>query len=107
MAENNSNIESLLREHLQQDKSRLDRIEDKIDRLSDTVVAIARAEEKLITLESARSEVGATLEDHENRLDRHEARLQDGDVTLNTITKVFWTIVTAALGALTLMYIGK
>jgi chromosome segregation ATPase len=71
------------------------------------VVALARAEQKLIGLEEARADVNERLDEHESRLDKHEARLQDGDVTLNSITKVFWTVVTAALGAVTLMYFGK
>ena len=104
---NDSKLEQLLIQHLeqdqkkqQQDQNRLNRIEDKIDKLSDTVIALARAEEKLINLEASRIQVLNTLDAHEERLDKHEARLQDGDVTLNSITKVFWIAVTFAIGSL-------
>ena len=35
----------------QSDKTRLDRIEEKIDRMSEAVIALARAEEKIISLD--------------------------------------------------------
>ena len=94
-----SNLESLLKQHLAADQSRLDRIETKIDKLSDTVVALARAEEKLFNLEASRMNIIDTLEEHEERLDNVDRRLADGDVTLNTITKLTWVIVGSALAA--------
>lgn len=102
----NENIEKLLRDHLSQDNYRLDRIEEKIDKLSDTVVALARAEEKLINLESSRHQILDAIDTHEERLDKHEARLNQGDVTLNTITKLFWIVVTAVVGALVVYLAG-
>ena len=95
-----NSLETLLKEHLKQDQSRLDRIEIKIDKLSETVIALARAEEKLITLESNRLEVGKRLDAHDERLDRHSERLNSGAVTLNTIQKVFWLIVSAAIATI-------
>jgi DNA repair ATPase RecN len=95
-----SNLEALLAEHLKADQNRLDRIEDKIDKLSETVIAIARAEEKLISLESARNDILDTLENHEERLDKHAERLNAGSVTLNNIQRLFWICVSAAVAAL-------
>ena len=69
-----SNLESLLKQHLAADQSRLDRIETKIDKLSDTVVALARAEEKLFNLEASRMNILDTLEEHEERLDNVDRR---------------------------------
>lgn len=103
----NDNIEKLLKAHLSQDNYRLDRIEEKIDKLSDTVVALARAEEKLINLEGSRQSILDTLDTHEQRLDKHDARLNEGDVTLNTITKLFWIVVTAAVGVLVVYLTGS
>ena len=102
----NDNLESLLKQHLEADQARLDRIETKIDKLSDTVVALARAEEKLINLESSRHQILDTLDAHEERLDGHDKRLSEGDVTLNTITRVFWITVTSAIGALIVFLAG-
>lgn len=95
-----SNLEALLAEHLKADQKRLDRIENKIDKLSETVIAIARAEEKLISLESARNDILDTLDEHEERLDRHGERLNSGAVTLDNIQRLFWICVSAAVAAL-------
>jgi hypothetical protein len=46
----NNEFEKIFKQHLAADQSRLDRIENKIDKLADTVIALARAEEKLINL---------------------------------------------------------
>lgn len=92
-----SNLELLLSEHLKADQTRLDRIETKIDKLSETVIAIARAEEKLINLETARNDIIDTLENHEERLNKHADRLNAGATTLNSINKVFWLLVAAVI----------
>ena len=92
-----SNLEALLSDHLKADKTRLDRIENKIDKLSETVIAIARAEEKLLNLENARNDILDTLDEHEERLDRHAERLNAGATTLNSINKVFWLLVAAII----------
>jgi ABC-type Fe3+-citrate transport system substrate-binding protein len=103
----NNEFEKIFKQHLAADQSRLDRIENKIDKLADTVIALARAEEKLINLERSRRTILDTLDNHEERLDSHEKRLQDGDVTLNSITKVFWTTLTAAIGSLVVYFTGS
>ena len=92
-----SNLEALLSDHLKADKTRLDRIENKIDKLSETVIAIARAEEKLLNLENARNDILDTLYEHEERLDKHAERLNAGATTLNSINKVFWLLVAAVI----------
>jgi cell division protein FtsL len=100
-----SNLEAVLKEHIQRDQSRLDRIELKIDKLSDTVIALARAEEKLITLEANKLEVIKRLNEHEERLDTHADRLNSGAITLNTINKVFWLALAAAVVVITDLYL--
>ena len=92
-----SNLEALLSDHLKADKTRLDRIENKIDKLSETVIAIARVEEKLLNLESARNDILDTLDEHEERRDKDAERLNAGATTLNSINKVFWILVAAVI----------
>lgn len=91
-----NNLEKLLQDHLNADKKRLDRIEDKIDKLQDHVIALTRVEEKLVNLEVDRSEILATQVKHGDRLDEHEARLNDGAVTLRAIKALFWLVITSA-----------
>ena len=66
MADNNL----ILQEHVQREEQRLARIEDKIDKLSDAMIDLARAEEKLINIEKANSQ-------HFERMNRFSARMDD------------------------------
>ena len=93
-------LESALREHLSHENHRLDRIEEKLDRLTDTVVALARAEEKLINLEKSRQEINDVLDDHEERIAVTEKRVGSIEITTNVISKLFW-IGMASLAAYT------
>jgi len=59
-----------LYEHVQREEQRLARIEDKIDKLSDAMIDLARAEEKLINIEKANSQ-------HFERMNRFSTRMDD------------------------------
>lgn len=89
----NKHLEELLHQHLVSDNARLDRIESKIDQLAETVVALARAEEKLINLERSRSEISDILDAQEERLDIVESRSKETEMTLGLITRLFWILV--------------
>lgn len=98
-------VEELLAEHLRADQGRLDRIEVKIDKLSETVVSLARAEEKLVGLEVSKLELKSRLDEHDDILETHEKRLNDGAVTLNTIGKLFWIAVAAGIAVALDLYL--
>jgi vacuolar-type H+-ATPase subunit E/Vma4 len=55
------------------DNNRLDRIEEKLDKLTDAIVAIARAEEKLVTLEKDRNLILERMEKMDERLSKLES----------------------------------
>jgi len=81
-------------------EDRLQRIEDKLDKLSDVVVGMARVEEKIVDLEVRRAE------GHE-RLNRMSAKLDDVDShvismreRMNVISKVVWLIGAGVITAL-------
>jgi len=81
-------------------EDRLQRIEDKLDKLSDVVVGMARVEEKIVDLEVRRAE------GHE-RLNRMSAKLDDVDAhvismreRMNVISKVVWLIGAGVITAL-------
>lgn len=97
----------ILEETLVKEATRLDRIEAKLDRLTDVVVDLARAEEKLLGLERSRISVENILDEHEERLDEHEKRLNSGAVTLNAITKTFWLLMTGVVTAGIAYYISN
>jgi len=74
---------------------RLQRIEEKLDRLADTITEFARIEERMLS-------VFKRLDRHEKRLDDQEDDIRNlsNDVLLNTktsnnIERMFWIFVTA------------
>lgn len=93
-----------LHEHLVQDEARLTRIESKIDKLTDIMVSLARAEEKLIALESDRSLVNERLNVHSDRLDEVEGKTESSIITINIITNIFWICLTAIAAAAAAQY---
>ena len=74
---------------------RLDRIENKIDKLSDAMVSLARSEEKIQSLEVDRRLTVDRLNGHANRLNSLEKQVDDNNSTVKAINRVFWIAVTA------------
>ena len=88
--------------------ARLDRIEGKIDKMSDAIVSIARAEEKIATLTSFSKQQSEMIQHMTIRLDRLEAAVQANASTVNIINKIFWIIIAAAATAVTgMIFIGN
>lgn len=56
---------------------RLDRMEGKIDTLSETVVQLARIEERQTNQSDAITRIGKTLDKHETRMDGMEHEVDD------------------------------
>lgn len=88
--------------------ARLDRIESKIDKMSDAIVSIARAEEKIATLTSFSKQQSEMIQHMTIRLDRLEAAVQANASTVNIINKIFWIIIAAAATAVTgMIFMGN
>ena len=77
------------------ESTRLDRIEEKIDKLADAVVSIARAEEKLSGLEQLNVEQHRKLTDIEDRLRVVETKVHDVETSMGVLNKVIWIALTA------------
>ena len=84
---------------------RIDRIENKIDKLSEAVVAIARSEEKINTLSSFSKQQSAHLSAIVSRIDQIERIVLENSTTITIINKIFWVIIVAAITAITGVYI--
>ena len=82
------------------ENTRLDRIEEKIDRLADAVVSIARAEEKLAGLEQLNIELHRKLTDIEARLRYAETKVHDVEKAQGVWSKIVWIMLTAAIGGI-------
>ena len=72
---------------------RLDRIEEKIDKMSEAIIALARAEEKIITLTSFSKQQSEQIQSVINRIDRVETLVNSNASTVNVINKIFWVIL--------------
>lgn len=88
-----------LDEHISVEEKRLDRIEAKIDKLAETVVALARAEEKLISLEDDRKIVNDRLNRHSDRIDDIESKIDETGMTVRVINRIFWIFVSVTAAA--------
>ena len=79
---------------------RLDRIEDKLDKLADAMVAMARAEEKLEALQNEHNKMYERVNRLSMKLDDIENGVQENSKTVQVINKLFWVAIVAASGAI-------
>jgi len=79
--------------------ARLDRIEEKIDKLSEAMVAMARAEEKLAGLKEDHDRAFERLNRFSQKLDEIENVVNDNARTVQTINKLFWIAIGTAAAA--------
>ena len=84
---------------------RLDRIEEKIDRMSEAIIALARAEEKIQTLTSFSKQQSEQIVLLINRIDKVENIVINNANTINIINKIFWIVMDAAATTITGMLI--
>tara|TARA_B100000768_G_C11028972_1_gene269262 strand:- start:144 stop:425 length:282 start_codon:yes stop_codon:yes gene_type:complete len=81
-------------------KTRLDRIETKIDKLAETMISLARAEEKLIGLEGDKTFMMERMLKNEERVDGIEKKVDESAVTVKVVNRVFWILVVVVASAL-------
>ena len=84
---------------------RFDRLEKKIDKLSDAMVSLARTEEKIMAMEADRSNIIERLNRHSEKLDQLNDDVKENSRITANITKATWMIVAAVIGVLTKMFI--
>ena len=84
---------------------RLDRIEIKLDKLSEAVVSLARAEEKIISMEKFMHQQMDQILEMGKRLEDVEKRVTTNASTINIINKLFWIVMAAAATAITTMLV--
>jgi chlorite dismutase len=79
---------------------RLVRIEQKVDKLSEALVSMARAEEKLIGLKEDHDRAFERLNRFSAKLDEIEKKVDDNVRTVQTINKLFWIAIVAISGSI-------
>jgi|SRR5210317_1390630 DNA repair exonuclease SbcCD ATPase subunit len=90
--------------------NRLDRIEQKIDKLSEAIISLARAEEKIHNLEDTVGDALEKLSITEERIRAVESKSNENEQKLSAFSKFFWVMVTAVAAAVTgsiTMFSGK
>ena len=80
---------------------RLDRIENKLDKLSEAIVSLARAEEKISQMEKFLHQQMELLVDGQRRLEEVERKVMSNATTINVINKLFWIVMAAAATTIT------
>lgn len=79
---------------------RLSRIEEKIDKLSEAMIALARAEEKLVAIEKNNHNNFDRMNRFSQKLDDIEKKVDDNARTVSIINKVVYVISVALVGAI-------
>lgn len=80
--------------------NRLDRIETKLDQLTDAMITLARAEEKIIGLQEDHNKMHERLNKHSEKLDDIEKICNDNHRTICVINKLFWVVTVAVIGSI-------
>jgi len=79
---------------------RLDRIEEKLDKMGEVLVALARFEEKMDAYNEYRERSWERMNKFSEKLDKIEITVGDNARTINIINKLFWIAIVAAVGAI-------
>jgi len=83
---------------------RLDRIEDKIDKLSNAIVTLARVEEKIADLETRRTEQHERQNRMAEKIDKMDATLAGMAEKTNFVQKTSWFVFSILITALVVQY---
>ena len=82
------------------DDKRLDRIEEKIDKLADAMVTLARTEEKILSMEAQNQNNFERMNRFSEKLDCIENKVNENAHTVQIINKVARVVGAAVIGAI-------
>ena len=80
--------------------TRLDRIEAKLDQLTEAMVAMARAEEKIANLQDDHNQMHERMNRFSIKLDQIQKTVDDNHRTICIINRVFWVVTVAVIGSI-------
>lgn len=86
--------------------SRLNRIEEKVDKLAETMVSLARAEEKIGSLMDDHQKMYERLNRFSQKLDEIEKKVDDNHRTVCVINKLFWITIVAVTGSIVAHFVN-
>lgn len=91
---------STAKEQRSEQAIRLDRIETKLDSMSEAIISLARAEEKIYTLMDIQKQQGAQILAVINRIERLDDMVRANAQTVSVINKIFWIVLTAGAASI-------
>ena len=91
--------QEIIQQHIAVENARLDRIEEKIDKLAETVISLARAEEKLVALENDKKFLMERMVKNEDRIDNVEKKVDETAITVTVINRLFWIAISVTAAA--------
>ena len=77
---------------------RMDRIESKIDKLSEVLVQMARVEERLLNQEDDHKQLRKDISSLSDKVGEMEKVVQKNQITVNIINRISWIIITGVVG---------
>lgn len=84
--------------------SRLERIERKIDDLSEAFIILARTEEKLTTAERDRMEIQTRINKIEGKIEEINSKVSSSLSTTSVINRIFWVAVSGGIAAYAIQF---
>lgn len=82
------------------ENQRLSRIEDKLDKLSEAVVSLARMEERMVTLFNRMNKYEDQQDLLDEKIDNVAEKVAINGQTLRFAERIFWVIVSTAISTL-------
>ena len=79
------------------EEQRLDRIEQKLDKLADAVVSLARMEERMLTLFKRMDSHDTRLSKSEDEIDKLKGSVGTNGQALRFAERVFWIVLAAGV----------
>lgn len=84
---------------------RFDRIENKIDKLSEAMISLARTEEKIMAMESDRANTVERLNRHSEKIDELNDLVKENTRITSNIVRITWMIIgTLVAGATKVLF---
>ena len=80
--------------------TRLERIENKMDKMAEALVTLARVEEKMENYNKYRDDSWSRMNKFSEKLDAIEKKVDENAHTVQVINKLFWVEIVAAAGAI-------
>ncbi len=81
-------------------EDRLTRIEQKVDKLGEAMISMARAEEKITGLKNDYDKMYERMNKLSAKLDDIQYKVDENARTVNLVNKLFWVVIIAVVGSI-------